>query len=130
MKKEMESMVNFAVFSEVPVETLSEHDLSHAISSHWVKTRKPDGTVRCKLVVRDFDHVVNDPDQLCEHSKPHNFEAFFPLSVAFGWDVSNKDISTAFLHALITGEDIYVIPPAEYYPEHGLEVEACTLWLE
>ena len=54
----------------------------------------------------------------------------FTLSVAFGWDVSNKDISTAFLHALITGEDIYVIPPAEYYPEHGLEVEACTLWLE
>ena len=77
MKKEMESMVNFAVFSEVPVETLSGHDLSHAISSHWVKTRKPDGTVRCKLVVRDFDHVVNDPDQLCGHSKPHNFEASF-----------------------------------------------------
>jgi hypothetical protein len=44
----------------------------------------------------------------------------FTLSVAFGWDVSNKDISTAFLHALITGEDIYVIPPAEYYPDQNV----------
>ena len=96
MKKEMESMVNFAVFSEVPVETLSEHDLSHAISSHWVKTRKPDGTVRCKLVVRDFDHVVNDPDQLCEHSKPHNFEAFFPFRLHSGGMFQTKTFPQLF----------------------------------
>ena len=63
IKKEIESMVNFDVFSEVPVGTLGGHELSHAISSRWVKTRKPDGTVRCRLVVRGFYQVVDDPDQ-------------------------------------------------------------------
>ena len=102
------------------METLSEHELSHAISSHWVKTRKPDGTVRCRLVVRGFDQVVDDPDQTFA-STPSltTLKLLFTLSVAFGWDVSTGDISTAFLHALITGEDIYVIPPAEYYPERA-----------
>jgi len=57
MKKEMESMVGFDVLSEGLVETLSEHELPHAISSRWVKTRKPDGTVRCRLVVRGFDQT-------------------------------------------------------------------------
>ena len=33
---------------------------------------------------------------------------FLALSDAFGWDVLTGDISTAVLHALITGEDIYV----------------------
>jgi hypothetical protein len=77
MKKEMESMVNFEVSSEVPVETLSEHELPHAISSCWVKTREPDGTVRCRLVFRGFHPVVDDPGYICEHSKPHDFEAVF-----------------------------------------------------
>jgi len=63
IKKEIESMVNFDVFSEVPVGTLGGHELSHAISSRWVKTRKPDGTVRCRLAVRGFYQVVDDPDQ-------------------------------------------------------------------
>ena len=115
MKKEMESMVNFDVFSEAPVDSLSAHELSHAISSRRVKTRKPDGTVRCRLVVRGFDQVVDDPDQTFA-STP----SLTTLSVAFEWDVSTGDISTAFLLALITGEEIYVIPPAEYYPDQNV----------
>jgi hypothetical protein len=131
IKKEIESMVNFDVFSEVPVGTLGGHELSHAISSRWVKTRKPDGTVRCRLVVRGFYQVVDDPDQtFASTPRLTTLKLLLTLSVAFGWDVSTGDISTAFLHALPTGEDIYVIPHAEYYPDQnvrGLEVEACTL---
>lgn len=120
MKKEMEPMINFDVFSEVPVTSLSDSELWHAISSRWVKTRKPDGTVRCRLVVRGFDQVVEDPDQTFA-STPSltTLKLLLTLSVAFGWDVSTGDISTAFLHALITREDIFVIPPAEYYPDQN-----------
>jgi hypothetical protein len=121
MKKEMDSMINFAVFSEVPVTSLSDSDLSHAISSRWVKTRKPDGTVRCRLVVRGFDQVVEDPDQTFA-STPSltTLKLLLTLSVACGWDVSTGGISTAFLHALITGEDIFVIPLAEYHPDQNV----------
>ena len=44
------------------------------------------------------------------------------LASSFNWTVTCADISTAFLHALITGEEILVIPPLEYYPEGK------TLW--
>ena len=63
MRKEMKSMVNLDVFTEVPVTQLNQDQLSSAISSKWVKTRKPDGSVRCCLVCRGFDQVVDDPDQ-------------------------------------------------------------------
>ena len=88
MKKEVESMLNFDVFSEVPVTSLSDLELSHAISSRWVKTRKPDGTVRCRLAVRGFDQVVEDPDQTFG-STPSltTLKLLLALSVAFGWDV-------------------------------------------
>jgi len=100
----------------VPVKNLSEHELSHAIPSRWVKTRKPDGAVRCS-----FDQVVDDPDQTFA-STPSltTLKLLLTLSVAFGWDVSTGHISAAFLHALITGEDIYVTPPAEYYPDQNV----------
>ena len=70
-------MVNFDVFSEVPVGTLGGHELSHAISSRWVKTRKPDGTVRCRLVVRGFYQVVDDPDQTLRALQASRLWSFF-----------------------------------------------------
>ena len=37
------------------------------------------------------------------------------LAIARGWAISLADISTAFLHALLT-EKVFVIPPVEYHP--------------
>ena len=39
------------------------------------------------------------------------------LTPSFNWTVTSADISTYFLHALITGEEVLVIPPLEYYFE-------------
>ena len=121
MRKEMKSMVNFDVFAEVPVTQLNQDQLSSAISSKWVKTRKPDGSVRCRLVCRGFDQVVDDPDQTFA-STPSltTLKLLLTLAVTFGWNVFTGDISTAFLHALITGEDIFIIPPSEFYPDQNV----------
>ena len=121
MRKEMKSMVNFDVFTEVPVTQLNQDQLSSAISSKWVKTRKPDGSVRCRLVCRGFDQVVDDPDQTFA-STPSltTLKLLLTLAVTFGWNVFTGDISTAFLHALITGEDIFIIPPSEFYPDQNV----------
>ena len=114
-------MVNFDVFAEVPVTQLNQDQLSSAISSKWVKTRKPDGSVRCRLVCRGFDQVVDDPDQTFA-STPSltTLKLLLTLAVTFGWNVFTGDISTAFLHALITGEDIFIIPPSEFYPDQNV----------
>ena len=76
------------------MELLGQHKLSHAISSRWVKTRKLDGSVRCRLVVRGFDQVVDDPDQIFESTAS---KILLTLSVAFGWDVLTGSMSTACL---------------------------------
>ena len=45
--------------------------------------------------------------------------------------ISLADISTAFLHALLT-EEVFVIPPVEYFPRWKLlmEIEPCDVWLK
>ena len=94
-------MINFDVFSEVLVDSLSEHELSYAISSRWVKTGKPDGAARCRLVVRGFDQVVDDPDRTFASTPSLTaLKLLLTFSVAFGWDVSTGDISTAFFACL------------------------------
>ena len=117
MKKEMLSMKNFDVFDEVPTSSLSEEALSEAISTRWVKVRKSDGTVRCRIVVRGYTQQVDDRDELFA-STPSltTLKLLLTLSSAFGWHIATGDVSTAFLHAAVDG-DIYVIPPLEYYPE-------------
>ena len=117
MKKEMLSMKNFDVFDEVPTSSLSEEALSEAISTRWVKVRKSDGTVRCRIVVRGYTQQVDDRDELFA-STPSltTWKLLLTLSSAFGWYIATGDVSTAFLQAAVDG-DIYVIPPLEYYPE-------------
>ena len=64
--------------------------------------------------------MVDDPDQTFA-STPSltTLKLLLTLAVTFGWNVFTGDISTAFLHALITGEDIFIIPPSEFYPDQN-----------
>ena len=42
-------MLDFDVFCEERVDQLTQEQLDNAISTKWAKTRKPDGSVRCRL---------------------------------------------------------------------------------
>ena len=121
MKKEMTSMLDFDVFTEVSTSSLSQTQLAGAISGRWVKVRKPSGEVRCRFVVRGFDQKIEDPDDTFASTPSlQTLKLMLTLSIAFDWDITCCDISTAFLHADISGEEIFVVPPAEYYPEGGI----------
>ena len=63
MTKEMKSMRDFDVFDEVSVDSVSHEALNSAISTKWVKVRKPDGTVRCRIVGRGYTQQVEDKDE-------------------------------------------------------------------
>ena len=116
MNKEMQSMLNFDVFEEVKMADLTPAQLETVISTRWVKTRKSDGTCRCRIVVRGYDQVVEDPDETYA-STPSllTLKTLLTLAVARGWHVTLADVSTAFLHASMDGE-VLVLPPVEYYP--------------
>ena len=116
MNKEMQSMLNFDVFEEVKMAELTPAQLETVISTRWGKTRKSDGTCRCRIVERGYDQVVEDPDETYA-STPCllTLKTLLPLAVARGLHVTLADVSTAFLHASMDGE-VLALPPAEYYP--------------
>ena len=120
MNKEMKSMIDFDVFTEQKMSDLTPEQLATVISTKWVKVRKGDGTCRCRLVVRGYDQLIDDPDDTYA-STPSllTLKTLLTLAVARGWHITLADISTAFLHALVDG-DVWVLPPVEYYPEGGV----------
>ena len=69
-------------------------------------------------VVRGLEQKAEDLDDTFA-SAPSlvTLKLLLTLAAALNWSVTCGDISTAFLHVLITGEDIRVIPPLEFFPE-------------
>ena len=105
-------MRDFDVFDEVSADNVSPEALNSAISTKWVKVRKPDGTVRCRIVGRGYTQQVEDKDETFASTPSLTTpRLLLTLAVAKGWHISIGDISTAFLHALVDG-DFYVIPPS------------------
>ena len=120
MQREMDAMREFEVYSEVPRKDLDPAVASKAITTRWVLRWKGD-EVRARLVARGFTQEVKDPDDIYA-STPllTSLRAFVALALARGWHMTTGDVSTAFLHAAVTTspdeEDIYIVPPVEYYP--------------
>ena len=129
MNREMKSMLNFDVFEEFKMSDLTPEQLETVISTRWVKTRKSDGTCRCRIVVRGYDQIVDNPDETYA-STPSllTLKTLLTLAAARGWHVTLADISTAFLHALMDG-DVWVLPPVEYYPDGGVVWKRSSIWL-
>ena len=119
MQKERESLEHFEVFEERLESECTEEQLQNAISTKWVKRPKGDG-VRCRVCVRGFDQVVEDPDDTFA-STPSlaTLKLLLTLACTYDWFVLAGDVSTAFLHALLN-EEVFVIPPMEFYPKGGV----------
>ena len=118
MNKDMTSIKDFDVYEEKLITECTSEQLQNAISTKWVKRAKVDG-VKCRVCVRGYDQEV-DPDDTCA-STPSliTLKLLLTLAVAHGWHILAGDVSTAFLHALLTDE-VFVIPPVEYYPNGGV----------
>ena len=70
MTKEMKSMRGFGVFDEVDIDKVPREALESAFSTKWVKLRKPDGTVRCRIVARGYTQQVEDKDETFASTPP------------------------------------------------------------
>ena len=95
MKREMHSMLDFDVFCEERVDQLTQEQLDNAISTKWVKTRKPDGSVRCRLFVRGFDQKIDDLDDTFT-STPSlvTLKLLLTLAASFNWTTCPQLFST------------------------------------
>ena len=119
MNKEMTSIKDFDVYEEKLItECTSEQLQNTAISTKWVKRAKGDG-VKCRVCVRGYDQAVDPDDTYASTPSLITLKLLLTLAVAHGWHILAGDVSTAFLHALLTDE-VFVIPRVEYYPNGGV----------
>ena len=118
MNKEMTSIKDFDVYEEKLITECTSEKLENAISTKWVKRAKGDG-VKCRVCVRGYDQEVDPDDTYASTPSLITLKLLLTLAVAHGWHILAGDVSTAFLHALLTDE-VFVIPPVEYYPNGGV----------
>ena len=119
MNSEMNSMKEHSVYEEVKIFDLPTDVVNSAIDTKWVNKWKG-MTVKCRLCARGFTQIIEDADSIFA-STPSlvTMKVMLNLSLALNWQIMAGDVSTAFLHAATT-DDIYVVPPAEYYPQGGV----------
>ena len=109
----MTSIKDFDVYEEKLITECTSEQLQNAISTKWVKRAKGDG-VKCRVCVRGYDQEVDPDDTYASTPSLITLKLLLTLAVAHGWHILAGDVSTAFLHALLTDE-VFVIPPVEYY---------------
>ena len=113
MDREMSSMKDFNVYSEIPIEQTTKEQRDSAIDLKWVKRWKTESELRMRLVARGcFQEASKLDSDTLYASTPSlvTLRLMLTLAIARGWAISLADISTAFLHALLT-EEVFVIPP-------------------
>ena len=119
MQQEIQSMKTFDVYEEMLEELLDNVQKAKIIDTRWVHRYKGHG-VRSRLVVRGFMQQIEDADETFASTPTLiTLKTLLTVAQAKGWSVRTADVSTAFLHATLT-EDVYIRPPAEYYPAGGV----------
>ena len=97
----------------------TEEQVRNAIGVKWVKRWKTDTDLRMRLAVQGCyqDAQALDSDTLFA-STPSlvTLRIMLIMALRANWCINLADVSTAFLHAPMT-EDIFIWPPAEYYPD-------------
>ena len=119
MMKEMDSMKNFEVYDEVKVDECTQEQIDGALDCRWVKVWKSEDELRCRVVVRGcFQNAEKSEEDNLFASTPSlvTMRLLLRMALARNWGITMDDVSTAFLHALMS-EEVFVWPPKEFYPE-------------
>ena len=120
MKKEIKSIRDFDVYEEVDANTLTPEQLKACIPTRWV--HRPKGLeVKSRVVVKGYKQLIEDKDDTFASTPSFvTLKLLLTLALSRHWYCIGADVSTAFLHALWSGETTYVWPPEEFYPQGGV----------
>ena len=110
MIKEMNSMKDFDVYDEVLVKDCTDEQV------RWVKVWKNETDLRCRVVGRGyFQNVEKNKEDNLFASTPSlvTMRLLLCMTMSRNWGITLGDVSTAFLHAAMSGK-VYVWPPKEF----------------
>ena len=123
MNKEMEQMKKHDVYEEVSTDNVDQETLHNAIDSRWVHKNKTPTEVRSRIVAKGYKEEVEDLDDIYASTPLFVIlRVLLTVAMARSWRIRLGDVSTAFLHAPLGNQRVYIWPPKEYYPE------GTTLW--
>ena len=116
--KEMNSMKDFDVYDEVLVKDCTDEQVNEVLDCRWVKVWKNETDLRCRVVVRGcFQNVEKNEEDNLFASAPSlvTMRLLLCMAMSRNWGITLGDVSTAFLHAAMSGE-VCVWPPKEFNP--------------
>ena len=71
--------------------------------------------------MKGYKQLIEDKDDTFASTPSFvTLKPLFVMSLARKWYCAGADFSTAFLHANWTGEETFVWPPEELYPQGGV----------
>ena len=88
----------------------------HVISSRWVITRKSDGSVKARLVVRGFEELEY-PQSDSPTASNNLLKLFFALAANELMKIKSMDVTSAFLQGEPLKRKVYMEPPVERQQE-------------
>ena len=107
------------VYTEVSYNSLTPEQRSKIVKSRWV-LRQKGNTARARIVTKGYTADVQDNDNI-HASTPIVcvLRLLLTMPLVNHWKVRAGDISTAFLHAKASTNDLFMFPPTEFYnPEN------------
>lgn len=107
MRLEVEALESFDVFRRV-----SGIGGDRAITGRWVITRKPNGTLKARMVAREYATSRDDSGALyAPASSPVTLRLLLSVALQRRWELRTADVSTAFLHAPLPEPVLFRPPP-------------------
>ena len=105
--KELSKWEEFKAAEEVPYT-----GREHVLSSRWVITRKSDGSVKARLVVRGFEEQ-DYPQSDSPTASNNSLKLFFALASNECMNIRSMDVTSAFLQGEPLARKVFMEPPAE-----------------
>lgn len=102
---ELQAMAGHQVWDLVPRSEVC----GRIMSNRWVFRRKNDGSYKARLVIRGFTKDVSNQEVFADVLHSITMRALFANAAKKGLHVRHADISTAFLHAPISPDQILYV---------------------
>ena len=99
MKKEMEQMAQFQAYEAIHIDSIPMDKRNEIMDIVWVHKFKGD-EIRSRLCVRGFHQNIESQGVVYACTPVlQTIKLMFSLSIIYGWEIRQGDVSVAFLHA-------------------------------